>query len=118
MTFSSLNVIWERVPILGLPERVKLPFVMEYSPLIIFNNEVLPLLDEVANVKFIPRDAWSDDDREQLDSYFHESINPLLTPIALDIAHPFPHIHNKSLNYIIELKGKEKLEQLLSIGAK
>ena len=73
----------------------------------VFNNEVLPLLDEVANVKFIPRDAWSDDDREQLDSYFHESINPLLTPIALDIAHPFPHIHNKSLNYIIELKGKD-----------
>ncbi len=73
----------------------------------VFSHGILPLLEKEANVKFIKRKEWDDEDREQLNSYFHESINPLLTPIALDVAHPFPHIYNKSLNYIIELKGKD-----------
>lgn len=72
-----------------------------------FNRDILPLLEQEANVVFVHREDWNEADHKQLTSYFRESINPLLTPIALDVAHPFPHIHNKSLNYIIELKGKD-----------
>jgi polyphosphate kinase len=32
---------------------------------------------------------------------------PLLTPIALDPAHPFPKVANKSLNFIVSLDGKD-----------
>ncbi len=73
----------------------------------VLNDEILPLLKQDGHVEFIQRGDWTEEDRKQLSSYFYESINPLLTPIALDVAHPFPHIHNKSLNYIIELKGKD-----------
>ncbi len=73
----------------------------------VFSHDILPQLEKEASVKFIKRKDWIVDDRAQLDLYFQEFINPLLTPIALDVAHPFPHIYNKSLNYIIELKGKD-----------
>ena len=73
----------------------------------VLNSEILPLLKQDGNVEFVKRGSWTEADHRQLTSYFHESINPLLTPIALDVAHPFPHIYNKSLNYIIELKGKD-----------
>ena len=73
----------------------------------VLNSEILPLLKQDGNVEFVKRGSWTEVDHRQLTSYFHESINPLLTPIALDVAHPFPHIYNKSLNYIIELKGKD-----------
>jgi polyphosphate kinase len=34
-------------------------------------------------------------------------VRPLLTPIGLDPAHPFPRVINKSLNFIVELSGKD-----------
>ena len=32
---------------------------------------------------------------------------PVLTPIGLDISHPFPRVLNKSLNFAVELEGKD-----------
>ncbi|UNM96117.1 polyphosphate kinase 1 [Ignatzschineria rhizosphaerae] len=85
-------------------ERVSKLVAEQYS---VLDNEILPLLKQEGNVEYVKRGQWTRTDINQLTSYFHESINPLLTPIALDVAHPFPHIYNKSLNYIIELKGKD-----------
>jgi polyphosphate kinase len=48
---------------------------------------------------------WNDAQREWAEQVFVSDIEPLLTPIALDPAHPFPRILNKSLNYVIELDG-------------
>src|SRR5207253_5576683 len=33
-----------------------------------------------------------------LDQRFHDEVFPILTPIAIDLGHPFPHVRNKSLN--------------------
>ena len=85
-------------------ERVSRLISEQYA---VLRNEIFPLLKQEGNVEYVKRGDWSKEDLNQLTSYFHESINPLLTPIALDVAHPFPHIYNKSLNYIIELKGKD-----------
>ena len=38
---------------------------------------------------------------------FIEEIEPLLTPIALDPVHPFPRISNKTLNWVVELEGRD-----------
>jgi polyphosphate kinase len=43
-----------------------------------------------------------------LDEYFHSQIYPVLTPLAIDPAHPFPHIHNKSLNIILRLEAENQ----------
>jgi polyphosphate kinase len=40
-------------------------------------------------------------------AYFEREVKPLLTPIGLDPAHPFPQVVNKSLNFIVSLAGKD-----------
>ena len=48
--------------------------------------------------------------------YFEREVRPLLTPIVLDPAHPFPQIVNKSLNFIVELNGKDAYGRGTSIA--
>ena len=52
-----------------------------------------------------------------LDDYFDSQVYPVLTPLAIDPAHPFPHLHNKSLNLIlrIETLGQEPPRQLYAV---
>ena len=40
-----------------------------------------------------------------LDNYFNTEVYPVLTPLAIDPAHPFPHLHNKSLNLVLRDRG-------------
>lgn len=46
-----------------------------------------------------------EDERAYFEKYFRETIYPVLTPLAVDPAHPFPQLLNKSLNVIVELEG-------------
>ena len=52
-----------------------------------------------------------------LDEYFDSQVYPVLTPLAIDPAHPFPHLHNKSLNLIlrIETLGQDPPRQLYAV---
>ncbi|HWE39666.1 MAG TPA: polyphosphate kinase 1 [Isosphaeraceae bacterium] len=52
-----------------------------------------------------------------LDGYFDSQVYPVLTPLAIDPAHPFPHLHNKSLNLIlrIEATGQDSQRQLYAV---
>ena len=70
-------------------------------------NEILIPQLEVENIRFLRRDNWSESQRNWLEKYFNESLLPILTPVGLDSAHPFPRILNKSLNFIISLTGKD-----------
>lgn len=56
-------------------------------------------------------------DREFLDKYYADQVFPVLTPLAIDPAHPFPHLHNKSLNLIlrIETQGQDAPRQLYAV---
>ncbi len=50
---------------------------------------------------------YTDKELLYLEQAFMQQVLPLLTPITLDVAHPFPHVPNKGLNFIIELEGKD-----------
>lgn len=51
--------------------------------------------------------TWNSKQYQWAKDFFHRELVPLLTPIALDPAHPFPRVINKSLNFLISLDGKD-----------
>ncbi len=69
----------------------------------VFGNEVTPALED-AGIRFLDWDELSADDRAHLDDLFAESIFPVLTPLAVDPAHPFPYISNLSLNLAVTVR--------------
>jgi polyphosphate kinase len=72
----------------------------------VLNEILIPELKE-QNIHFVRRDHWTAQQREWLEEYFNEALLPILTPVGLDSAHPFPRILNKSLNFIVSLTGKD-----------
>jgi polyphosphate kinase len=72
----------------------------------VLNDIMFPLLEE-QGIRFIRRDDWNASQRRWLRRYFNESLQPVLSPMGLDPAHPFPRILNKSLNFIVSLTGKD-----------
>ena len=72
----------------------------------ILNEVVLPKLAQ-ENIHFLRRASWNDIQRAWISEYFFRELMPILTPIGLDPAHPFPRVLNKSLNFAVELEGKD-----------
>ncbi|HTC52071.1 MAG TPA: polyphosphate kinase 1 [Steroidobacteraceae bacterium] len=70
------------------------------------NEVLLPKLSQ-AGVSLQGRSAWSQKTRRWLEKYFANEIEPVLSPLGLDPARPFPRIQNKSLNFIVHLTGKD-----------
>ncbi|MDB5729479.1 MAG: ppk, partial [Noviherbaspirillum sp.] len=72
----------------------------------ILNSEILPELS-ARGIRLLRNKDRNDAQRAWVKSYFDREVRPLLTPIGLDPAHPFPQVVNKSLNFIVELSGKD-----------
>ena len=72
----------------------------------IYQKVIIPQL-ATAGIRFLRREDWSVQQRRWALEFFRTEILPLLTPIALDPAHPFPRVGNKSLNFIVSLTGKD-----------
>lgn len=70
----------------------------------LLNDSVLPELEE-QGVRFIRRSRLNREQRDWLKEYFYREVAPVLSPISLDPARPFPRILNKSLNFIVGLEG-------------
>ena len=70
-------------------------------------NEILIPEMQKENINFIRRNHWTEKQRAWLEKFFQEELLPILTPVGLDSAHPFPRILNKSLNFILTLTGKD-----------
>ena len=72
----------------------------------LLNDEVLPGLAG-AGIRFIRRAQWSPAIKAWVKDYFFREMMPVLTPIGLDPSHPFPRVFNKSLNFAVELSGRD-----------
>ncbi len=70
----------------------------------LLNERVLPRLAE-QGITFLRRGHWTEAQHRWARDYFLREVKPVLTPIGLDTAHPFPRILNKSLNFAVELSG-------------
>jgi len=72
----------------------------------IFQRDILPNLErEGVHLHF--ENAWTPSQYRWAKNYFEKELSPLLTPIVLDPAHPFPKVINKSLNFFVTLEGKD-----------
>jgi len=70
-------------------------------------NETLRPALNAAGIRILPREAWNAKQKRWLKAYFEDEILPVLSPLGLDPAHPFPRILNKSLNVVVVLDGKD-----------
>jgi polyphosphate kinase len=70
-------------------------------------NEVLFPALEKENIRVLKRSEWNANHEAWLHKYFEQEVLPVLSPMGLDPAHPFPRILNKSLNFIVSLEGKD-----------
>lgn len=70
------------------------------------NTQLLPQL-AAAGVQLIQREDWNGRIFSDLASHFEREVEPVLSPLALDPARPFPRIQNKSLNFIVRLAGSD-----------
>ncbi len=68
-------------------------------------NEVLIPAMRAAGIHFARRTHWNKRQVEWVQDYFREELAPVLTPLGLDPAHPFPRVLNKSLNFVVTLEG-------------
>jgi polyphosphate kinase len=70
-------------------------------------NEVLrPAMSE-QGIRLLQRDQWTREQVAWLRTYFRDEILPVLSPLGLDPAHPFPKILNKSLNIVVVVEGRD-----------
>ena len=81
----------------------------------ILNEEILPKLRE-ADICFLRRGELSPAQSAWIKKYFQEQVAPVLTPISLDPAHPFPRLVNKSLNFIVTLEGKDAFGRQIDLA--
>jgi polyphosphate kinase len=72
----------------------------------VLDRVLLPKLD-IQGIRILGPQDWNDKQRRWLNRYFSRELAPIMSPIALDPAHPFPEPMNKSLNFIVALKGED-----------
>ena len=78
----------------------------------VLNEQLLPDLEE-EGIRFLARDTWNEAVAQWVKRYFNDQVLPVLTPIGLDPAHPFPRVLTKSLNFIVSLSGKDAFGRLV-----
>ncbi|MFW1940736.1 polyphosphate kinase 1 [Acinetobacter junii] len=81
----------------------------------ILNEQILPKLRE-EDICFLRRGELTPAQSAWIKKYFQEQVAPVLTPISLDPAHPFPRLVNKSLNFIVTLEGKDAFGRQIDLA--
>jgi polyphosphate kinase len=84
-----------------------------------WHRELVPALEK-AGIRFRTAVQLDDADRDWVRKYFETQVLPVLTPLAVDQAHPFPLLGNKTLNVLVSLDhpetpGQEKLMIILPV---
>jgi len=81
----------------------------------VLNEQLFPALAQ-HGVRLVSTSDRTPAERAWIAGFFQREVRPLLTPIGLDSAHPFPQIVNKSLNFIVELSGLDAFGRLTTIA--
>jgi len=71
---------------------------------VLLNEDILPRLQD-EGIVLHHASEWNETQQAWARETFLRDVMPLITPIGLDPAHPFPRVYNKSLNFIVSLQG-------------
>ncbi len=72
----------------------------------VYNHQLIPAFAK-AGIKIVSHAERNLAQQRWVKRYFEQEVRPLLIPVGLDPAHPFPQVANKSLNFIVRLSGKD-----------
>ncbi len=72
----------------------------------VYNQTLLPLLSQ-NGIEILSNSQLSEQQQNWVAKYFRREIMPIISPVGLDTTHPFPRLVNKSLNFIVQLEGKD-----------
>jgi len=89
--------------LLNVRERVEHLVEEQYR---LLNDDLLPALKQ-EGIRILRRPDWNEAQADWIRKFFRRELLPVLTPIGLDMAHPFPRILNKILNFIVAMEGKD-----------
>ena len=81
----------------------------------ILNDTLIPALAD-AGIRFLRRSQWTAAHAAWIEDYILQEVLPVVSPIGLDSAHPFPRLVNKSLNFIVALEGKDAFGRDLGLA--
>ena len=70
----------------------------------LYNDSLTPAF-EAHRIRVVSHSERSSAQKRWVREYFQRDVRPLLIPVGLDPSHPFPQVANKSLNFIVRLKG-------------
>lgn len=76
----------------------------------LLNDQILPDLEK-EGIRLLRRSRWTDKQKAWIREYFESQALPVLTPVGLDPAHPFPVVQNKGLNFLLTLKGEDAFDR-------
>lgn len=88
--------------------------VMIHEAARIVSAEIFPQLAQ-RGVRLLSRTDVDEAQREKLSAFYRREVHPCLTPIAIDPAHPFPQLKNKSLNLALRVEAKPKVRAGVTI---
>jgi polyphosphate kinase len=74
-----------------------------------WNDHLVPELKR-SGISLLPWKKLRKEDRDFATKFFHEQVDPLLTPVTLDPSHPFPRVLNKALCLALLLRHKRKMK--------
>src|SRR4051812_14698535 len=82
----------------------------------LLHRELIPQLRQ-NGIEWVRLEGLTPAERGYVDHLFTSSVYPVLTPLAIDPGHPFPHVHNKSLNIalLVERKNAAQLQELFAV---
>ncbi len=72
----------------------------------LYNHVLLPAFRK-EGIRILSHGERNEEQRQWVQSYFNREVKPLLVPVGIDPAHPLPQVANKSLNFIIHLRGRD-----------
>lgn len=79
----------------------------------VFHEQVYPELEK-ENIRIVGWDDLAQPEKDQLSRFFRSELFPILTPLAVDPAHPFPYISGLSLNLAVIVRNPQTGKELFA----